>query len=244
MEQMSGWSMRHCPDCRCSADEVIPAAAKACAAKQTADDAPPDGGETQTACPRTGDDTWESPPSTRLKHRALPTAPFKLVTVGGSASAVKQNYGFYVAEELSRRLGGSLASSNASVVSRNPSAGATGSDWASMMLDSLVDADADMIIWEFEINDWHLHDLKSMTRAAYHVAVVRLFLERAAWLFPNASIGMVFLWQQNSGLCSWWPPHPRPQRITKDGWEDQGCWPDCPLTDQYVDRNPCAMVGE
>ena len=71
MEQMSGWSMRHCPDCRCSADEVVPAAAaEARAAEQTADDAPPDGGETQTACPRTGDDTWESPPSTRLKHRA------------------------------------------------------------------------------------------------------------------------------------------------------------------------------
>lgn len=74
-----------------------------------------------------------------------------ITSLGGSASAWRNNYGFHLASLLKREL---VKRGATDVRFFNPSHGYTGSDWGSLYLDSLVPHDTDVLLWEFAINDW------------------------------------------------------------------------------------------
>lgn len=142
-----------------------------------------------------------------------------VTSLGGSASAWRSNYGFYLASHL-RNLAGSPAT--ASVRFFNPSHGYTGSDWGSSYLDSLVPQDTDVLLWEFAINDWPGHGplsvvdstwpgLKSTT---WHIEAFEMFLRRLFLLNPRMVFGAVFLWKPSAASC--WPHCADDDRVWRD----------------------------
>ena len=81
---------------------------------------------------------WTSSPPT---PRRLPKRPL-ITSIGGSASCPHKNYAHFVGKELNTTF------------TSNPSQGYSGSDYAALYFDSLIDNKTDVLIWEFAINDF------------------------------------------------------------------------------------------
>lgn len=150
-----------------------------------------------------------------------------ITSLGGSASAWRNNYGFHLASHLERDFVRPRAAphSQARVRFFNPSHGYTGSDWASLYLDTLVPPETDVLLWEFAVNDWpgqgslRLLDpgwpgLKATT---WHSEAMELFVRRAFALNPRMTLGLVFLWQPQAARC--WPRCEHDDRVWRDNLE-------------------------
>ena len=93
----------------------------------------------------------------------------------------------------------------------NPSQGYSGSDYAALYFDSLIDNKTDVLIWEFAINDFtpgrgvgvNTHGGWQLGWRRYHMQVVELFLRRAAAALPKAMLVFLFLWPPGGRHC--WP---------------------------------------
>jgi hypothetical protein len=133
--------------------------------------------------------------------------PLKLVTVGGSATAIKPSFGDFVADAANGAHG------DQTVVAFNPSQGMTGSDWAACFMDTLVPSDVDVLVWEFAINDWRPESV-TLPKREWHQSVFALFLARALHLYPGVTIGIVFLWQPAAARC--WPSCPDDRMLWND----------------------------
>lgn len=151
-----------------------------------------------------------------------------ITSLGGSASAWRDNYGSHLALLLERELfpsqgalpGGPavVSSAGARINFFNPSHGYTGSDWAALYLDTLIPQETDVLLWEFSINDWpgdgalQLLDPQwsGLKATSWHSQAIELFLRRAIALNPRLVLGFVFLWQPQAARC--WP------RCKDDDW--------------------------
>jgi len=91
----------------------------------------------------------------------------------------------------------------AEVHTLNPSAGNTGSEWAAMLMESLLPKSVDILFWEFTINDWMLEGAKGISQSERRRQIFELFLHRAVALNPNIIIGIVSLWPPACAM--YWP---------------------------------------
>lgn len=124
--------------------------------------------------------------------------------VGGSASCIEPGF----LASFAKRLADFASGLNVHIRHFNPSAGATSSVWGAVELEALVPPETDVLLWEFNLNDWNGPIGALLPRRAYAQQAIELFIRRLHVLFARNSnrrivpvLGMISLWGSDFPRC-------------------------------------------